>query len=157
MVMQDVNHQLFTESVLEEVLLSMHEPDEEKALDILRELDLYELKDLHPMSLSGGQKQRVAIASAVASERSVILFDEPTSGLDLRHMKEVAKVLIYLQQLGKTIFVISHDPELILSCCNHVLRLEKGKVKEDYPLNEANKERLLNFFFDQNAEQLKRA
>jgi len=157
MVMQDVNHQLFTESVLEEVLLSMHEPDEEKALDILRELDLEEFKELHPMSLSGGQKQRVAIASAVASERSVILFDEPTSGLDLRHMKEVAKVLVYLQQMGKTIFVISHDPELILSCCNHVLQLEKGKVMEDYPLNEANKEKLLNFFFDQNAEQLKRA
>jgi len=153
MVMQDVNHQLFTESVLEEVLLSMHEPDDEKALDILGELDLLQFKDFHPMSLSGGQKQRVAIASAVASERSVILFDEPTSGLDLRHMKEVANVLIYLQKMGKTIFVISHDPELILSCCNHVLHLERGRVEDEYPLNKANTERLLDFFFDQNSEK----
>ena len=43
--------------------------------------------------LSGGQKQRVAIASAIASKRSILFFDEPTSGLDYRHMKEVAAVL----------------------------------------------------------------
>ena len=45
------------------------------------------------MSLSGGQKQRVAIASAIASKRSILFFDEPTSGLDYKHMKEVANVL----------------------------------------------------------------
>ena len=88
--MQDVNHQLFTESVLDEVLLGMPEQNEEKAEEILSELDLLSLKERHPMSLSGGQKQRVAIASAVASEKEIILFDEPTSGLDLRHMHEVS-------------------------------------------------------------------
>ena len=70
------------------------------------------------MSLSGGQKQRVAIASAIASKRSVLFFDEPTSGLDYKHMLEVAQVLRQLQQSGKTIYVITHDLELILACCN---------------------------------------
>lgn len=90
--MQEVNHQLFTETVLDEVLISMEEPDTKQAEEILARLDLLPFRDRHPMSLSGGQKQRVAIASAIASKRSILFFDEPTSGLDYRHMKEVAAV-----------------------------------------------------------------
>ncbi|WP_312701826.1 energy-coupling factor ABC transporter ATP-binding protein [Sedimentibacter sp.] len=146
MVMQDVNHQLFTESVLDEVLLSMQEEDEEKAGLILEGLDLLHLKELHPMSLSGGQKQRVAIASAIASEREIIIFDEPTSGLDLRHMKEVAGNLRKLADMGKTLFVITHDPEFILSCCTHLLRLEKGKVAANEPLDASGIKKMLDCF-----------
>ena len=65
MVMQDVNHQLFTETVLDEILISMEEENQEQAEEILSKLDLTDFKDRHPMSLSGGQKQRVAIASAI--------------------------------------------------------------------------------------------
>ena len=93
MVMQDVNHQLFTESVLDEILLSMRTEDKQKAREILQEMDLLSFEDCHPMGLSGGQKQRVAVASAIASERPLILFDEPTSGLDLFHMRQVANVI----------------------------------------------------------------
>lgn len=82
--MQDVNHQLFTESVLDEVLLSMDEENLELAEEILRNLNLIQLKDAHPMALSGGEKQRVAIASAIASKKEILIFDEPTSGLDLK-------------------------------------------------------------------------
>jgi energy-coupling factor transport system ATP-binding protein len=56
MVMQDVNHQLFTESVFNEVLLSMPQQDTKKVGEILKQLDLYHVKDAHPLSLSGGQK-----------------------------------------------------------------------------------------------------
>ncbi|MBE6493774.1 MAG: ABC transporter ATP-binding protein, partial [Methanosphaera stadtmanae] len=68
MVMQDVNYQLFTESVLNELFLSMGDEDVERAEDILESLNLLDFKDAHPMSLSGGQKQRVAIACAIASK-----------------------------------------------------------------------------------------
>lgn len=146
MVMQDVNHQLFSESVLDEVLLSMAEEDEDKASAILDSLDLLHLKELHPMSLSGGQKQRVAIAGAVASEREIIIFDEPTSGLDLRHMKEVASNLRMLAAMGKTLFVITHDPEFILSCCTHLLRLENGKVAANEPLDASGTKKMLDYF-----------
>ena len=78
MVMQEVNHQLFTESVLDEVLISMEEANQKRAEEILSRLDLLDFKDRHPMSLSGGQKQRVAIASVIASKRSILFFDEPT-------------------------------------------------------------------------------
>lgn len=146
MVMQDVNHQLFTESVLDEVLLSMEEPDETKAEEILNSLDLLELKDLHPMSLSGGQKQRVAIASAVACGKEILLFDEPTSGLDLRHMKEVCGHFRSLRDMGKTLFVITHDFEMILESCTNVLHMENGHVVGNYYLDEEGEKRLLSFF-----------
>ncbi len=147
MVMQDVNHQLFTESVLDEVLLGMgKQPDTDMAENILKSLDLQQLKELHPMSLSGGQKQRVAIASAIASERNIVIFDEPTSGLDLRRMQEVSKNIRKLCKADKTVFIITHDLELILECCTHVLHFEKGKVIETYPLDQEGCKRLTRFF-----------
>ncbi|MBQ7433064.1 MAG: ABC transporter ATP-binding protein [Lachnospiraceae bacterium] len=130
MVMQDVNHQLFTDSVLSEVLLSMEGPDEKKAEEILKNLDLLEYKDKHPMALSGGQKQRVAIASAIAAKADILLFDEPTSGLDYRHMKEVSTLLRRLADMGKTIFVATHDPELCAQCCDRIIRISEGRAME---------------------------
>lgn len=143
MVMQDVNHQLFTESVLDEVLLSMDEENIGLAENILSNLNLYHLKDKHPMALSGGEKQRVAIASAIASKKEILIFDEPTSGLDLKNMLKVSENLRYLQKLGITSFIITHDFELIMECCSHILHLENGKIVDNYKIN---KEKLKKFF-----------
>ncbi len=105
MVMQDVNHQLFTEDVLDELLLSMDGEDEKadtaRAKEILNSLDLLDKVKLHPMSLSGGEKQRVAIGSAIASDKKILIFDEPTSGLDYRHMLEVSDNLNRSERDGK--------------------------------------------------------
>ncbi|MBR1383039.1 MAG: ATP-binding cassette domain-containing protein, partial [Ruminococcus sp.] len=134
MIMQDVNHQLFTESVRDEVMLSMtdksltDEQKAERADEILKSLDLLEYADTHPMALSGGQKQRTAIASGIASSKPIIIFDEPTSGLDLFHMKQVALQLKSLRDMGKTVFVVTHDNEFIHCCCDHLIQLENGKV-----------------------------
>lgn len=148
MVMQDVNHQLFTESTEEEMLLSMQEPEPSKAEQVLKRLDLLPFKDRHPMALSGGQKQRVAIATALISDREILVFDEPTSGLDLQHMKEVAKELTAIQCMGKTSLVITHDYELIVSCCTYVLHLEHGEVQEQYALDGNGTQRLKEFFME---------
>ena len=150
MVMQDVNHQLFTESVMDEILLSLdHSDGEEASLEakrIMENLHISEYKDAHPMSLSGGQKQRVAIASAIASDKQVIIFDEPTSGLDYRHMKKVAENLRELSLLGKTLFIVTHDPELIAECCNYFVFIENGKVLWSDGWNRISRERLKRFF-----------
>lgn len=146
MVMQDVNHQLFTESVLDEILLSMEEEDEKRAMDILESLDLARFSNAHPMSLSGGQKQRVAIASALASGREVVLYDEPTSGLDLKHMREVSSCMGKLHDDGVTQIVVTHDPEFILSCCDHALLIEDGRVADLYELDDEGSKKLLGFF-----------
>jgi energy-coupling factor transport system ATP-binding protein len=146
MVMQDVNHQLFTESVLDEILLSMEKPNETKADLILHNLNLLTVKKRHPMSLSGGQKQRVAIASAIASNRDIIIFDEPTSGLDLRHMKEVASILKSLSSNKKNVFIITHDIDLITECCTHILHLDQGNIIDNYSLNSDTLHTLKLFF-----------
>lgn len=150
LVMQDVNHQLFTESVQEEILLNLEEKSEEKAIlqaeEIMKSLNLTEYKDAHPMALSGGQKQRTAIAGAVASKKQVIIFDEPTSGLDYRHMKEVAVNLKKLSDMGKTLFVITHDSELIQECCNYFIFIEKGQVAWSDGWNFVSRKRLAEFF-----------
>ncbi|MBP5567951.1 MAG: energy-coupling factor ABC transporter ATP-binding protein [Treponema sp.] len=123
LVMQDVNHQLFTESVLDEVLISQKEENSDQACKILESLDLGAFKDRHPQSLSGGQKQRVAVASAIASGRDIMLFDEPTSGLDYTHMLQIGKILRELKTMGKTVIVVTHDRELIKECCDTEIRL----------------------------------
>ena len=146
MVMQEVNHQLFTESVLDEVLISMEEENQDWAEEILNRLDLLAFKDRHPMSLSGGQKQRVAIASAIASKRSILFFDEPTSGLDYKHMKEVANVLRQVRDTGITVYVITHDLELILDCCTDIVHFENGSIIDQFQMDEAGLEKIRNYF-----------
>lgn len=120
MVMQDTGNQLFTESVLDEVFISLKKGianEKEKAMEILRSLDLEDFIDRHPQSLSGGQKQRLAIACALASGRELLLLDEPTSGLDYAHMKETAALMRKICSMGTTILVVTHDSELIHACC----------------------------------------
>ena len=146
MVMQEVNHQLFPESVLDQVLISMEEENQERAEEILNRLDLLAFKDRHPMSLSGGQKQRVAIASAIASKRSILFFDEPTSGLDYKHMKEVANVLRQVRDTGITVYVITHDLELILDCCTDIVHFENGSIIDQFQMDEAGLEKIRNYF-----------
>ena len=125
MVMQDVNHQLFTETVLEEVLLGAEEGSEARADEILGKLGISRYKERHPMSLSGGQKQRVAIASALLAGKKLLVFDEPTSGLDFRSMERTAELL---RSLGSTVLIVTHDMELIERCCTHILHIENGQA-----------------------------
>lgn len=149
MVMQDVNHQLFTESVLDEIVISINKKGDDtnkdiEAKKILKSCRLAGLEETHPMALSGGQKQRVAIATALASSRPVIIFDEPTSGLDYIHMLNVAKNLKELQK-KKTLFVITHDLELIYETCTHILHIENGALEAFYELNPITQKKLLEF------------
>lgn len=153
MVMQEVNHQLFTESVLDEVLISMEEANQKRAEEILSRLDLLDFKDRHPMSLSGGQKQRVAIASVIASKCSILFFDEPTSGLDYRHMKEVANVLRQVRDAGNTVYVITHDLELILDCCTDIIHLEDGSIIDQYGMDEDGLRKIREYFIKGGSEK----
>ena len=145
LVMQDVNHQLFCESVEEELRLGMDGEDEGELARVIASLELTALRKRHPMSLSGGQKQRVAIASALLAGKDFLVFDEPTSGLDFYHMEQTAGLLSSLGRI-KTVFIVTHDQELIARCCDYVLHMEQGKVKEQYALNEAGRLKLRRFF-----------
>jgi energy-coupling factor transport system ATP-binding protein len=112
LVMQDVNAQLFGESVLDEVTLG-DASLEARALFVLGELDLGDHLDRHPMSLSGGQRQRLAVADCLASDKDVLVLDEPTSGLDMFHMREMGHLLRRLADAGTCVIVIAHDVEFV--------------------------------------------
>ena len=128
MVMQEVNHQLFTESVLDEVLISMEEANQKRAEEILSRLDLLDFKDRHPMSLSGGQKQRVAIASVIASKRSILFFDEPTSALDPELTGEILKVIKDLAAEHMTMVIVTHEMNFAKNVSDHVIFMDNGYI-----------------------------
>lgn len=149
MVMQEVNHQLFTETIQDEVMISMKEENEKEADKFLDMLDLIKVKDRHPMSLSGGQKQRAAIASAIASGCSVLFLDEPTSGLDHKHMLEVAEVLREVWDTGISVYVITHDLELIIECCTDVIHFENGTIADQYQMDAEGMEKIRKYFIQE--------
>ncbi len=126
LVMQDVNHQLFTESVESEVSLGMAKKySEEDVNKVLKQLNIYDLKEKHPMSLSGGQKQRVAIASAILSGAEIICFDEPTSGMDYDNMMKISSLIKDTINKDIIIFIISHDHEFLNNTVDEIFDLEK--------------------------------
>ena len=123
LVMQDVNHQLFTDSVMSEVSFGIKNVEISYVEDILKKLDLYELKDCHPMSLSGGQKQRVAIASVLCKNSKLLFFDEPTSGMDYYNMMNISHLINECKSNEKIIFIVSHDQEFLNSIADYVVYL----------------------------------
>lgn len=134
-VMQDVNHQLFGDSVMEEMTISQDHPDMEKANELLREFALEDYKDHHPLALSGGQKQRLAIAVSLMLQKKIYVFDEPSSGLDYQSMCAIRDQIKRLSDNGNIIFLITHDMELLDSLCNRCLYLEKDRTIEIFPDN----------------------
>lgn len=146
LVMQEVNHQLFSDSVQEEIVLGNDNSSDENLYDIMKSLDIAGLSERHPMTLSGGQKQRVIIASAMFCGKRILYFDEPTSGLDYSHMMRTCQLLKQLQKEDVFLFIITHDYEFIVSVCDSVIHIEDGKVKEQYLLDSYGIEKLKMFF-----------
>ncbi len=152
MVMQDVNHQLFSDTVENELLFELKRrkfPRQQRKEEVnrwLNEIQMECVKEQHPMSVSGGQKQRLAIAAAALADKDVILFDEPTSGLDYVHMKQAARLIRKLAQAGKIIFIVSHDLDLLLSTCDEVLLIENSCVEKRYSLSEETQGELIHWF-----------
>ena len=128
LVMQDVNHQLFTDSVEEEIKLGVKDLSQDRLDKVLYGLELTELKDRHPMSLSGGQKQRVAIASVLCKNSRFIFFDEPTSGMDYKNMIRISKLIKEMSTEDNIIFIVSHDVEFLNETADSILCLEEFKI-----------------------------
>ena len=123
MVMQEVNHQLFSDSVKNECLLANEEASEQEIRELLEKFDLEEYAEYHPMILSGGQRQRLAICQAVMGEKKLLIFDEPTSGLDFRHMCQVEKMMKRLAEEKYIIIVVTHDYEFLNRACKRYIRI----------------------------------
>lgn len=123
LVMQDVNHQLFSDSTENECQLSAGS-NSDHIDEVLRALDLEHLRERHPLALSGGQKQRLAVACALLAGREILLLDEPTSGLDFDHMVEVSMLVRSLSERNISIIVATHDREFLNRSCDCFYELE---------------------------------
>ncbi|MGZ3687436.1 MAG: ABC transporter permease [Bdellovibrionota bacterium] len=118
-------HLLPRANVLDNILLPASYPCEsarpgpaqrEKALGLARSMGLGEHLHHLPNQLSGGQQQRVAIARALMNEGKLILADEPTGNLDTKTAAQIMDLLTELNEQGRTIIVITHDPEIARRC-----------------------------------------
>ena len=137
MVMQDVNYQLFAESVEAECTFGIKRPDTALAKQTLQELGLAPFRERHPNTLSGGQKQRLAAAAAMVCGKELLVFDEPTSGLDFDSMVRLSALIRRLSGMGKVVFVVTHDYEFVCRTCTRVLHLDGGGIRDDFPVTEA--------------------
>ena len=144
MVMQDVNHQLFTDSVVDECELAAPDASKEKIDKLLQGSDLLPYKEVHPAVLSGGQRQRLAVCQAVLSGKKVVIFDEPTSGLDYTHMMQTGEIIQKLSREGYIVLVITHDYEFLNLVCHSVIQLYgqgavKGRTRSEEEIEEKEK------------------
>ena len=130
-VMQDADYQLYSDSVINELLLG-REPSQDnkrRAEEAIKLFRLQEVRNRHPASLSGGEKQRVVIAAAYCSEAQLFVFDEPTSGMDGEGLLSMAHWADMLAQAGKTVIIITHDELLADIACDYRVRLMKHPLK----------------------------
>ena len=137
---------LFAESVEQESIFGIKNPDKELAKATLEELDLAQFSQWHPNTLSGGQKQRLAVAVSMICRKDLLVFDEPTSGLDFDNMLRVAQLINRLAQMGKIVFVATHDYEFVCRACNRILHLDDNRLVSSYQLCTENEAQLRSLF-----------
>ena len=106
--------------------------DKEKATEIMKELDIYEIRKKCFRELSGGQQQRVSIARAMCATNKIIVLDEPTNGLDPNIARKIYETLKKLNKKRKlTILMVSHDIERAVKYASRVIEIKNGKVSFD--------------------------
>lgn len=137
-VFQD--YRLFpTMTVFENVAFAMHVIGEPKrkitkrVLNFLKLVDLEDRADHYPAQLSGGEQRRVALARALVNNPDTVIADEPTSNSDPVTSVNMMKLLMKINELGKTVIVITHDIQLVNYYKKRVITISDGTVALDKP------------------------
>ena len=139
LVFQNPDHQLFCETVKDEVAFSLknfgypEEIVERRVRGILETLDLTSYIDSSPFMLSGGERKRVALASVLVWNPKHIVLDEPTIGQDYQQKDRLRNFILQLNTQGKTVIVVTHDVEFIAECKPRVVVLSRGRIVGDGP------------------------
>ncbi len=136
-VFQNPDHQLFSETVEEEIAFALRnfgfdQARTEKRVDwAVNLLDLVEYRKTSPFMLSGGERKRVALASVLAWDPKVVILDEPTIGQDHRQKENLRQFIVQLNEQGKTVVVVTHDVEFVAECSPRVVLMRDGKTIAD--------------------------
>ena len=102
----------------------------ERATEVLKQVNLADRMDHQPNQLSGGQRQRVAVARALVNKPSIILADEPTGNLDSKTSIEIMKLFGDIHASGNTVILVTHEEE-IAAYANRIIRLRDGLIESD--------------------------
>jgi energy-coupling factor transport system ATP-binding protein len=139
LVFQNPDHQLFSETVREELAFSLRnfgykeDTIERRVAAILETLDLGRYAESSPFVLSGGERKRVALAAVLVWNPKHIILDEPTIGQDYQQKDRLRNFIIQLNAQGKTVIIITHDVEFVAECKPRIILLSKGLVTGDRP------------------------
>lgn len=133
-VLQDSDNQMFMPTVYEDMMFGLRnygmtrEAAEKRVDEVLRGLDLQDLKYRYNHKISGGEKRMAAIATILAMQPEVILMDEPSTALDPVNRRTVIRTI---QSLPQTKLIASHDLDMILETCDRVILLSHGNIAAD--------------------------
>lgn len=154
-VFQNSEVQLFCTSVYEEIAfgprqLKLPEAEVDKRVsDMLKLLDIEELRDRQPYHLSGGEKKKVAIAATLALNPDVLVLDEPMNGLDPKTKRFLRELIITLNKSGKTILCSTHDFDYVEGVFERAVVFSKDHtIIRDGDYNELMKDK--EFLFNNN-------
>jgi energy-coupling factor transport system ATP-binding protein len=136
-VFQNPDHQLFSESVEEEIAFALRnfgfaeDVIERRVTWALNLLGLTEYRKTSPFMLSGGERKRVALASILAWNPEILILDEPTIGQDYQQKEKLRQFILQMRTQKKTIIIVTHDVEFVAECNPRVLLMLEGRIIAD--------------------------
>jgi energy-coupling factor transport system ATP-binding protein len=136
-VFQNPDHQLFSETVEEEIAFALKnfgfeaEVIEKRISWALNLLGLAQYRKTSPFLLSGGERKRVALASVLAWNPNMLILDEPTIGQDYQQKEKLRQFIVQMQTQEKTVVIVTHDVEFVAECNPRVVLMKKGTIVAD--------------------------
>ena len=136
-VFQNPDHQLFSETVEDEIAFALKnfgfEPEviEKRVTWALNLLALTQYRKTSPFLLSGGERKRVALASVLAWDPKTLILDEPTIGQDHEQKEKLRQFIMQMQTQKKTVVIVTHDVEFVAECNPRVVLMKEGKIVAD--------------------------
>jgi energy-coupling factor transport system ATP-binding protein len=142
LIFQNPDHQLFAETVAEELAFSLRnfgfkeDTIQRRITNLLTALDLDRYEKSSPFVLSGGERKRVALAAILAWDPKHVIMDEPTIGQDYLQKDRLRNFIVQLISQGKTVVIVTHDVEFVAECKPRVVLLSRGHIVADGPATE---------------------
>lgn len=136
-VFQNPDHQLFSETVEEEIAFALRnfgfkeDVIEKRITWALNLLTLTQYRKTSPFMLSGGERKRVALASVLAWDPKILILDEPTIGQDYDQKEKLRQFILQMKTQERTIVMVTHDVEFVAECDPRVLLMSEGRITAD--------------------------
>jgi len=136
-VFQNSDHQLFSETVEDEIAFALRNFGFKESITkrrvtwALNLLGLTQYRKTSPFMLSGGERKRVALASVLAWNPKTLILDEPTIGQDYQQKEKLRQFIMQMKAQRKTVIVVTHDVEFVAECNPRVLLMRDGKIVAD--------------------------